>query len=211
MASGAVDVAQSWQDAVVLLQNEGYQEIGFQRAAKETTSTFASAASSTSRTGRARKTRPMTSSTPGSPPPPPRAFWTPSDTAIPPAPPWRRSRTNRRSRTILSPIDAPILAQTPNDRAQREKQLAGFERSRQASDLPSRPARQCAGPKKQARGPTRPAPSFHAQISPEGVNRPLGVGRSWGFPCFPARIRHATLTLPHAPLIFLLLPPRYSS
>ena len=28
----------------------------------------------------------------------------------------------------LSPIDAPILAQTPNDPAQREKQLAEFEK-----------------------------------------------------------------------------------
>ena len=39
MASGAVDIAWSWQDAVVLLQNEGYP-VGFQRAAKEGSSTF---------------------------------------------------------------------------------------------------------------------------------------------------------------------------
>ncbi len=126
MASGQVDVAWSWNDGVTYLQADNYP-VGFQRAPAEGSSTFICGFVNMK-------------DGPGS-----------EDKAYDFINAWLEPRsakglldtigyghsTKAGMETIkdepaviegLSPIDAPILAQTPNDPQQREKQLAEFEK-----------------------------------------------------------------------------------
>ncbi|MFO1139474.1 MAG: extracellular solute-binding protein [Paracoccus sp. (in: a-proteobacteria)] len=126
MASGAVDVAWSWQDGVVLLQNEGYP-VGFQRAPKEGSSTFfCGYINLKNGPGKEEKAYDFIN-----------AWLAPSaakglldtigyghtSTAA-----METIKDEKAVKENLSPINAPILAQTPNDPAQRERQLAEFEK-----------------------------------------------------------------------------------
>lgn len=126
MASGAVDIAWSWNDGVVYLRNDGH-EVKFQRSPKEGSSTFFCGYVNLK-------------NGPGS-----------EDKAYDFINAWLAKEAGKglldtigyghtsteAMATIadepavaegLSEIDAPILAQTPNDPAQREKQLAEFEK-----------------------------------------------------------------------------------
>ncbi|MDF3605613.1 extracellular solute-binding protein [Paracoccus sp. DMF-8] len=126
MASGAVDIAWSWNDGVVYLQNDNYP-VGFQRSPKEGSSTFFCGYVNVK-------------NGPGS-----------EDKAYDYINAWLEPRaarglldaigyghtSNAAMETIkddpavqsgLSELEVPVLAQTPNDPAQREKQLAEFEK-----------------------------------------------------------------------------------
>ena len=126
MASGAVDVTWSWNDVLSILQNDGYP-VGFQREPAEGSSTFfCGFVNLKNGPGSEDKTYDFINA-------------------------WMEPRSAKglldtigygHTSTVametiadepavqlgLSDIDAPVLAQTPNDPAQRERQLAEFER-----------------------------------------------------------------------------------
>lgn len=126
MASGAVDVAWSWNDGVVYLQEDDYP-VGFQRAAKEGSSTFfCGFVNMKNGPGSEEKLYDFIN-----------AWLEPSagkallDTIGYGHTSTEAMETIKDEQAVkdgLSEVDAPILAQTPNDPAQREKQLAEFEK-----------------------------------------------------------------------------------
>ena len=126
MASGAVDVAWSWNDGVVYLQKDNYP-VGFQRAPKEGSSTFFCGFINLK-------------NGPGSED---KAYdfinaWLAPEAAKGLLDTIGYGHTNLkgmetikddpRVQSGLADTGAPILAQTPNDPAQRERQLAEFEK-----------------------------------------------------------------------------------
>lgn len=126
MASGAVDVAWSWNDAIPLLQAENYP-IGFQRQAKEGSSTFfCGFVNLKNGPGSEDKAYDFINA------------WLAPESAKGLLDTIGYGHANTKAlatvaedpRVIanLGPIDAPVLAQTPNDPTQRERQLAEFEK-----------------------------------------------------------------------------------
>lgn len=126
MASGAVDVAWSWNDAIPILQAENYP-IGFQRQAKEGSSTFfCGLVNLKNGPGSEDKAYDFVNA------------WLDPSAAKGLLDTIGYGHTNTKAlatvaddpRVIanLGPIDAPVLAQTPNDPAQRERQLVEFEK-----------------------------------------------------------------------------------
>ncbi|AUH63485.1 ABC transporter substrate-binding protein [Paracoccus zhejiangensis] len=126
MASGAVDVAWSWNDGIVYLREDNYQ-VGFQRAPKEGSSTFfCGFVNLKDGPGSEDKLYDFINA------------WLAPEAARGLLDTIGYGHTNLKGmETIaddpavaegLSAVDAPILAQTPNDPAQREKQLAEFEK-----------------------------------------------------------------------------------
>lgn len=126
MASGAVDVAWSWNDGVVYLRNDNY-DVGFQREAKEGSSTwFCGFVNLKDGPGSEDKLYDFVNA------------WISPESAKPLLENIGYGLTNakgmetisveEREENGLGEIDAPILAQTPNDPQQREKQLAEFEK-----------------------------------------------------------------------------------
>ena len=126
MASGAVDVAWSWNDAIPLLQAENYP-IGFQRQAKEGSSTFfCGFVNLKNGPGSEDKAYDFINA------------WLAPEAAKGLLDTIGSGHTNTKAlatvaddpRVVqnLGAIDAPVLAQTPNDPAQRERQLAEFEK-----------------------------------------------------------------------------------
>ena len=126
MASGTVDVAWSWNDGVTYLRADNYP-VAFQRAAKEGSSTFMCGfINLKDGPGSEDKAYDVIN-----------AWLEPSaGTALLDAIGYGHTSTAAMD-TIkdepavkegLSAIEAPILAQTPNDPALREKQLAEFEK-----------------------------------------------------------------------------------
>ena len=126
MASGAVDVAWSWNDVLALLKAENYP-VGFQRAAKEGSSTFfCGFINLKDGPGNEDKAYDFIN-----------AWLDPSsakgllDTIGYGATSTKGLATvadDPRVKDGLGDTGAPVLAQTPNDPAQREKQLAEFEK-----------------------------------------------------------------------------------
>ena len=126
MASGAVDVTWSWNDVLPILQNDGYP-VGFQREPTEGSSTFfCGFVNLKNGPGSEDKTYDFINAWME-----PRAAKGLLDTI------GYGHTSTVAMETIadepavqlgLSDIDAPVLAQTPNDPAQRERQLAEFER-----------------------------------------------------------------------------------
>ena len=126
MASGAVDVAWSWNDGVVYLEKDGYP-VGFQRAPKEGSSTFfCGFINLKNGPGSEDKVYDFINA------------WLAPEAGKGLLDTIGYGHTNTKAletvkddpRVIsgLSETGAPILAQTPNDPAQREKQLAEFEK-----------------------------------------------------------------------------------
>ena len=126
MASGAVDIAWSWNDGVVYLQADNYP-VGFQRAPKEGSSTFfCGYINLKNGPGNEEKAYDFIN-----------AWLEPSaGKALLDTIGYGHTSTEAMATIAEEPavkeglgeIDAPILAQTPNDPAQREKQLAEFEK-----------------------------------------------------------------------------------
>ncbi|MBK4217810.1 extracellular solute-binding protein [Paracoccus caeni] len=126
MASGAVDVAWSWNDGVVYLQADDYP-VGFQREATEGSSTFfCGFVNLKDGPGNEDKAYDFIN-----------AWLEPSaGKALLDTIGYGHTSTEAMATIAdepavaegLSDIDVPILAQTPNDPAQREKQLAEFEK-----------------------------------------------------------------------------------
>ncbi|MFV0303432.1 MAG: PotD/PotF family extracellular solute-binding protein [Paracoccus sp. (in: a-proteobacteria)] len=126
MASGAVDVAWSWNDGIVYLREDNYQ-VGFQRAPKEGSSTwFCGFINLKNGPGSEDKLYDFINA------------WLAPESARGLLDTIGYGHTNVKGMELiaddpavaegLAPTDAPILAQVPNDPAQREKQLAEFEK-----------------------------------------------------------------------------------
>lgn len=126
MASGAVDVAWSWNDGVTYLQADNYP-VGFQRETTEGSSTFfCGYVNLKDGPGNEDKAYDFIN-----------AWLEPSaGKALLDTIGYGHTSTEAMATIAdepavaegLSDIDVPILAQTPNDPAQREKQLAEFEK-----------------------------------------------------------------------------------
>lgn len=126
MASGAVDIAWSWNDGVVYLQADDYP-VGFQRAPIEGSSTFfCGFVNVKNGPGSEEKAYDFIN-----------AWMEPSaGKALLDTIGYGHTSTEAMATIIdepavtegLSKIDAPILSQNPNDPAQRERQLAEFEK-----------------------------------------------------------------------------------
>lgn len=126
MGSGAVDVAWSWNDGVVYLRDDNYP-VGFQREASEGSSTwFCGFINLKDGPGSEDKVYDFVN-----------AWLAPSSAqALLDNIGYGQANTKgmdtiseeARIESGIGPIDAPVLAQTPNDPAQREKQLAEFEK-----------------------------------------------------------------------------------
>ncbi|MDS9468690.1 extracellular solute-binding protein [Paracoccus sp. MBLB3053] len=126
MASGAVDVAWSWNDGVVLLENDGFP-VGFQRAPKEGSSTFfCGFINMKGGPGSEEKAHDFMNAwlEPGSA----KALLDTIGYGHTSTVAMETVKDEPAVKNGLSEVDAPILAQTPNDPAQREKQLAEFEK-----------------------------------------------------------------------------------
>ena len=125
MASGAVDVAWSWNDVLALLRKENYP-VGYQRAAKEGSSTFfCGFVNLKSGQGSEDKMYDFINA------------WLDPSSAKGLLDTIGYGSTNVKGLATVSDdprvkelgeTGGPILAQTPNDPAQREKQLAEFEK-----------------------------------------------------------------------------------
>lgn len=126
MASGAVDVAWSWNDVLPLLEAEGYP-IGFQRTATEGSSTFfCGFVNLKNGPGSEDKAYDFINA------------WLDPGSAIGLLDTIGYGLTNTKGletvaddpRVVhgLAEIDAPVLAQVPNDPEQRERQLIEFEK-----------------------------------------------------------------------------------
>ena len=126
MASGAVDVAWSWNDGVVYLQADNYP-VGFQREAEEGSSTFfCGYVNVKDGPGSEDKVYDFIN-----------AWLEPSaGTALLDTIGYGHTSTEAMATIAdepavaegLSEIDVPVLAQTPNDPEQRQRQLAEFEK-----------------------------------------------------------------------------------
>ena len=126
MASGGVDVAWSWNDGPTYLKKDNYP-VGFQREAKEGSSTFfCGFVKLKNGPGKADKVYDFIN-----------AWLEPSagpalldvigygHTSVDAL---AQVTEEQKKAAGIGPINAPVLAQTPNDPAQREKQLAEFEK-----------------------------------------------------------------------------------
>lgn len=126
MAGGSVDVAWSWNDGVVLLQAEDYP-IGFQRAPKEGSSNFfCGFVNLKNGPGNEEKAYDFINAWFG-----PESAKGLLDTIGYGHTDLKLMETIKDDPRVadgLSEVDAPVLSQTPNDPAQREKQLAEFEK-----------------------------------------------------------------------------------
>ncbi|WP_312529396.1 ABC transporter substrate-binding protein [Paracoccus sp. (in: a-proteobacteria)] len=126
MASGAVDVAWSWNDVLSLLQAEGYP-VGFQRAATEGSSTFFCGYVNL-KNGPGKEDKAYDFINAWLEPRSAKAlldtigYGHTSDVAM------ETIKDEPAVKEGLSDIDAPILSQTPNSPEQRERQLAEFEK-----------------------------------------------------------------------------------
>ncbi|MDB6176011.1 extracellular solute-binding protein [Paracoccus sp. Z330] len=126
MASGAVDIAWSWNDGVVYLQEDNYP-VGFERAPKEGSSTFfCGFIKLKDGPGSEDKTYDFIN-----------AWLEPSaGKALLDAIGYGHTSTEAMATIVdeqavkdgLSETDAPILSQVPNSAEQRERQLAEFEK-----------------------------------------------------------------------------------
>ena len=126
MASGAVLVSWSWNDGVALLQAEDYP-VGFQREAKEGSSTFVCGfVNAKDGPGSEDKLYDFVNS------------WLRPDAAVALIDELGYGHTNIKGMALkgedaletagLGPVDAPTLPQVPNDPILRERQLAEFEK-----------------------------------------------------------------------------------
>lgn len=126
MASGAVDVAWSWNDGVVYLRDDGH-EVGFEREPKEGSSTFfCGYLNLKNGPGSEEKAYDFINA------------WLAKEAGKGLLDTIGYGHTSTEAMATiadepavaegLSEIDVPVLAQTPNDPAQREKQLAEFEK-----------------------------------------------------------------------------------
>ncbi|MDO5705993.1 MAG: extracellular solute-binding protein [Paracoccus sp. (in: a-proteobacteria)] len=126
MASGAADVAWSWNDGVVYLRDDNY-DVGFQREATEGSSTwFCGWVNLKNGPGSEDKAYDFINA------------WIAPTAARGLLDKIGYGSTNVKGMETISPeelkeiglseIDVPILAQTPNDPEQRQRQLAEFER-----------------------------------------------------------------------------------
>lgn len=126
MASGAVDVAWSWNDGVVYLQNDNYP-VGFQRAPKEGSSTFfCGYVNLKNAPGKEEKAYDFINAWLE-----PRSAKGLLDTIGYGHTSTVAMETIKDEPAVkegLSDTDAPILAQTPNSPEQRQRQLAEFEK-----------------------------------------------------------------------------------
>ena len=126
MASGAVDVAWSWNDGVTFLRNDNYP-VAFQREAKEGSSSwFCGFVNLKNGPGKEDnvydfinawlepRAAPALLETIG--------YGHSSTEAM------KEITDEQKVASGINPIDAPVLAQTPNDPEQREKQLVEFEK-----------------------------------------------------------------------------------
>lgn len=126
MASGAVDVAWSWNDGVTFLRDDNYP-VAFQREAKEGSSSwFCGFVNLKNGPGSEDKVYDFVNAwlEPRSAPALLKAigYGHASTEAM-------KEITDEEKITAgINPIDSPVLAQTPNDPEQREKQLAEFEK-----------------------------------------------------------------------------------
>jgi spermidine/putrescine transport system substrate-binding protein len=126
MASGAVDIAWSWNDGVVLLENDGFP-VGFQRAPKEGSSTFfCGYINMKNGPGNEEKAHDFMNAWLA--PTSAKALLETIGYGHTSTVAMETIKDEPAVKNGLSEIDAPILAQTPNDPAQREKQLAEFEK-----------------------------------------------------------------------------------
>ncbi len=126
MASGAVDVAWSWNDVLSLLKAEGYP-VGFQRTAKEGSSTFfCGFVNMKAGPGKEDKAYDFINAWLE-----PRSAKGLLDTIGYGHTSTVAMETIKDEPAVkegLADIDAPVLSQTPNSPAQRERQLAEFEK-----------------------------------------------------------------------------------
>ncbi|WGR63704.1 extracellular solute-binding protein (plasmid) [Paracoccus ferrooxidans] len=126
MASGAVDVAWSWNDGVVLLENDGFP-VGFQRAAKEGSSTFFCGFINL-KNGPGKEDKAYDFINAWLAPEAAKGLLDTIGYGHTSTVAMETIKDEPAVQEGLSPVDAPILAQTPNDPQQREKQLQEFEK-----------------------------------------------------------------------------------
>lgn len=126
MASGAVDVAWSWNDGVVYLQEDDYP-VGFQRAAKEGSSTFFCGFINM-KDGPGSEDKAYDFINAWLEPSAGKALLDAIGYGHTSTEAMETVKDEQAVKDGLGPVDVPLLAQTPNDPAQREKQLAEFEK-----------------------------------------------------------------------------------
>ena len=126
MASGAVDVAWSWNDGVVLLENDGFP-VGFQRAPKEGSSTFFCGFVNL-KNGPGSEDKLYDFINAWLAPTAAKGLLDTIGYGHTSTVAMETVKDEPAVKEGLSPIDAPVLAQTPNDPGQRERQLAEFEK-----------------------------------------------------------------------------------
>lgn len=126
MASGAVDIAWSWNDGVVYLQEDDYP-VGFQRAPTEGSSTFFCGFVNL-KDGPGNEDKAYDFINAWLEPAAGKALLDTIGYGHTSTEAMDTIKDEQAVKDGLSPVDAPILAQTPNDPALREKQLAEFEK-----------------------------------------------------------------------------------
>ncbi|OJH44301.1 extracellular solute-binding protein [Paracoccus sp. SM22M-07] len=126
MASGAVDVAWSWNDGVVYLQEDDYP-VGFQREAKEGSSTFFCGFVNV-KDGPGDEERAYDFINAWLEPTAGKALLDTIGYGHTSTEAMETIKDEPAVAEGLAEIDVPVLAQTPNDPEQRQKQLAEFEK-----------------------------------------------------------------------------------
>ena len=126
MASGAVDVAWSWNDGVVYLQEDDYP-VGFQREAKEGSSTFFCGFVNV-KDGPGDEERAYDFINAWLEPTAGKALLDTIGYGHTSTEAMETIKDEPAVTEGLAEIDVPVLAQTPNDPEQRQKQLAEFEK-----------------------------------------------------------------------------------
>ncbi|WP_108502202.1 extracellular solute-binding protein [Paracoccus indicus] len=126
MASGAVDVAWSWNDGVVYLQEDDYP-VGFQREAKEGSSTFFCGFVNV-KDGPGDEERAYDFINAWLEPSAGKALLDTIGYGHTSTEAMETIKDEPAVAEGLAEVDVPVLAQTPNDPEQRQKQLAEFEK-----------------------------------------------------------------------------------
>ena len=126
MASGAVDIAWSWNDGVVYLQNDNYP-VGFQRSPKEGSSTFFCGYVNV-KNGPGSEDKLYDYINAWLEPSSGKALLDTIGYGHTSSEAMATIADEPAVKSGLSELDVPVLSQTPNDPAQREKQLAEFEK-----------------------------------------------------------------------------------
>ncbi|WP_111559281.1 ABC transporter substrate-binding protein [Paracoccus sediminilitoris] len=126
MASGAVDVAWSWNDGVVYLQEDNYP-VGFQREAKEGSSTFFCGFVNV-KDGPGDEERAYDFINAWLEPSAGKALMDTIGYGHTSTEAMETIKDEPAVAEGLAEVDVPVLAQTPNDPEQRQKQLAEFEK-----------------------------------------------------------------------------------